>query len=219
MISYRNSSIDSYLQQVRLGVENGKNMPDIAAALAVFGFDTVKMDAGAALLAAAEDLQAVQKQEYGEQFAATSALTEAWRTADKTYSTHRKLAKLALRDEPETQAALLVHERKRETLDSWLGQAGVFYKNVLGDADVLAALGQYNITEPILTDGQTAVVSVATLNAAQEKEKSDAQKATKTRDAALDALDEWYVEFRTLARIALENDSQRLEALGLGTVA
>ncbi len=53
----------------------------------------------------------------------------------------------------------------------------------------------------------------------QEKEKSEAQKATKARDAALDALEEWYTEFRELAQIALEDDSQQLEALGMGSVA
>ena len=57
------------------------------------------------------------------------------------------------------------------------------------------------------------------LNAVQEKEKSEAQKATKARDAALDALEEWYVEFRELAQIALEDDAQRLEALGMGSIA
>ena len=62
------------------------------------------------------------------------------------------------------------------------------------------------------------MVAVATLNASQEKEKSEAQKATKARDKALDNLDEWYVEFRELARIALEDDAQQLEALGLGSI-
>ncbi|MCB8923488.1 MAG: hypothetical protein H6662_18025 [Ardenticatenaceae bacterium] len=218
MIAYRNDKIDNYLQQVRLGIENGRNIPDIAAALAIYGTDSLKMDAGAALFATAEELQAIQVKEYSEQYSATAALTEAWHATDKTYSTHRKLAKLALRDDPEAQAAIFVNQPKKKTLDAWLGQAGVFYKNLLGDADMLAAMGQYNITHMMLTEAQTAVVHVANLNAAQEKEKSEAQKATKTRDAALDALDEWYSEFRTLARIALEDDPQLLEALGLGAI-
>ncbi|MBK7178098.1 MAG: hypothetical protein IPH82_13075 [Chloroflexi bacterium] len=62
------------------------------------------------------------------------------------------------------------------------------------------------------------MTAVANLNASQEKEKSQAQKATKARDKALDDLDEWYVEFRELARIALEDDAQQLEALGLGSI-
>lgn len=212
-------NINSFLQQVRLGVENAQNVPAISDALALYGFDAARIQAGADLLAAAENLQAAQVKEYGEQYQATAALNEAQAAADKLYGLHRRLAKLALRDEPEAQKALLLHERKKESLDPWLGQAGVFYKNALGDPDVLAALAKYNITEAQLLEGQTAVVAVATLNAVQEKEKSEAQRATKERDAALDALDDWYLEFRELAQIALEDDAQRLEALGLGSVA
>jgi len=210
--------IDGFLQRVRLGIDNGQRAQEIADALAVYGFDAARMAEGAALLATAEDLQAVQKREYSEQYVATSALNNAFATADKVFSTHRKLAKLALRDEPEVQTRLMLNQHKKQALDPWLGQAGVFYKNILAEPELLAAMGKYNITAQILQEGQAAVVNVANLNADQEKEKSEAQKATQTRNEALDALDEWYVEFRTVARIALEDDPQRLEALGLGPI-
>ena len=218
MIAYKTGNIDNYLQQVRLAIQNGQTA-DIAAALAVYGYDAAKLSAGTPLLAAAEALQAVQKKEYSEQYSATTTLGNAWKAADKTYATHRKLAKLALRDDPDGQKALMLHEHKAKTLNPWLGQAGVFYKNLLESDDLLAAMAVYNITAQMLTDARDAVVQVAGFNGDQEREKSEAQKATKTRDAALDALDVWYSEFRTLARIALEDDPQQLEALGLGTVA
>lgn len=218
MATKRKDSIDSFLQQVRLGIQNAQDVPEIASALAAFGFDAARIQAGADLLATAETLQAVQVKEYSEQYQATTALNEAQAAADKLFGIHRKLAKLALRDDPDAQKALLLHENKKQALDPWLGQAGVFYKNVLGDPDMLAALAKYNVTEAQLLEGQTAVVAVATLNASQEKEKSEAQKATKARDKALDNLDDWYVEFRELSRIALEDDAQRLEALGLGSI-
>jgi len=218
MATKRKDSIDSFLQQVRLGIQNAQDVPEIASALAGFGFDAARVQAGATLLDTAETLQAVQVKEYSEQYQATTTLDAAQAAADKLFGTHRKLAKLALRDDLDAQKALLLHERKKETLDPWLGQAGVFYKNVLGDPDMLAALAKYNVTEAQLLSGQTAVVAVATLNASQEKEKSEAQKATKARDKALDNLDDWYVEFRELSRIALEDDAQRLEALGLGSI-
>lgn len=218
MLAYKTGNIDKYLQQVRLALQNGKT-PDIAAALNVYGYDAAKVSAGEPLLAAAEELQAVQKKEYSEQYAATTVLGEAWKAADKTYATHRKLAKLALSDDPDGQKALMLHEHKAKTLDPWLGQAGVFYKNLLESAEMLAAMAVYNITDLMLIAARDAVVQVAVLNGDQEREKSESQRATKTRDAALDALDVWYNEFRTLARIALEDDPQLLEALGLGTVA
>lgn len=52
----------------------------------------------------------------------------------------------------------------------------------------------------------------------QEKEKGEAQEATQKRDAAIAALDEWLGDFRVVARIALEDIPQLMEALKLGTV-
>lgn len=219
MRSYRRISIDSYLQLVRLGIENAQAVPEIAAALDVYGYGATQFSAGAALLATAASLEAAQKKEYGEQYMATEALRAAWDAADKVYTAHRQLIKLALRDDRKMQATMLVNQPKAKALDAWLKQAMVFYENALSQPAVMAALARYNITEAMIAEGQTAVSDIMPLDAAQEREKSDAQKATKTRDAALDELDYWYTEFRDLARIALAGDGQRLEALGLGTVA
>ena len=54
---------------------------------------------------------------------------------------------------------------------------------------------------------------VAELNSVREREKVEAQQATKDRDAALSALRAWLSEFRAVAKIALADTPQQLEAL------
>jgi hypothetical protein len=212
-------NIDKFLHAARLAVVNAAGVPPIGAALAQFGFDVGRLQEGAALLATAESLQAAQRRRYSEQYVASAALRNAWAAADKTYSAHRTLARLAFHSEPDRRVALLLHTPKKRILDPWLGQAGVFYQNLLGDSEMLAAMARYNITADLLAEAQTAVTQVALLNAAQKKEKANAQQGTRQRDAALDALNAWYVEFRTVARLALADDPQLLEALGFGPVA
>jgi hypothetical protein len=218
VIRLRNN-IDTFLQTVHLAVGNAANVPLISAALAQFGFDDGRIQEGVALLTAAEAAQAAQVQGYSEQYTATATLKSAWAAADKRYSAHRTLARLAFQSEPDRQATLLLHIPKKPTLDAWVGQTGVFYQNLLGDDEMLAAMARYNVTAVDLEAAQTAVQQVAALNAAQEKRKARAQQGTRQRDAALDALHTWYVEFRTVARLALADDPQLLEALGLGRVA
>lgn len=54
-----------------------------------------------------------------------------------------------------------------------------------------------------------------TANAAQQKEKGEAQQATLERAAAFDELDEWMGDYIAVARIALEAKPQFLEKLGV----
>jgi hypothetical protein len=52
---------------------------------------------------------------------------------------------------------------------------------------------------------QEQVAQAFALNSVQEQEKGEAQAATKQRDAAAEALDEWLSDFRVVAKIALTN--------------
>jgi hypothetical protein len=59
------------------------------------------------------------------------------------------------------------------------------------------------------------VEEVENLHIKQLSEKSAAQQATQKRDEAFDELCDWYSDFRGIARIALYDDPQLLEALGI----
>ena len=88
-------NIDEFLNVARVSITNALNTPEILTKIAIYGYVDTRLQEGLALLDAAEAAYAIQKQEYGEQYAATQNLQDAWAEADKTYTAHRKLAKLA----------------------------------------------------------------------------------------------------------------------------
>jgi hypothetical protein len=104
---------------------------------------------------------------------------------------------------------------RKQSIRGWLDQATTFYDNALANEDIQADLARFNITPEVLAEGQAAVEAVARANSQQEQEKGDAQAATAVRDDAVEALDEWMSEFRVAARIALEDEPQQLEKLGI----
>ena len=66
-----------------------------------------------------------------------------------------------------------------------------------------------------MTAANALIPEVEAARAAYLKEKGESQDATTIKDTAFAKLDDWMSEFYAVARIALEDNPQLLEALGL----
>ena len=209
------ATIDQQLAAAGLALNNARSDGDLAGPLAEFGYDAERLTQGWALYEAAVAAQQRFTQEYGEQFTASDAFTVAKDAAQATYSRYVKIARVALKEERGAGAKLALDGRRKRSLAGWLAQARQFYANAQADAEVLAALGQFGVTAEKLAAGQAQVDGVEALAAAQKKETGEAQQATQKRDEALEALDAWMSDFVAIARIALEENPQWLEKLGV----
>ena len=67
--------------------------------------------------------------------------------------------------------------------------------------------------------GQAQIIAVEAAVVAQKQERGDAQQAIHERDAALLAMDRWYSDFIKIARVALAEQPQQLEKLGISVRA
>jgi vacuolar-type H+-ATPase subunit I/STV1 len=211
----KNNTIDSKLLNAQVAIDNALSNTTIKDAMALFGYDEAKLQAGAALYEAAQAAQNKQKQEYGEQFSATDALDTAMSAANQVYMRHVKVARIALRGQRGAAEALQLMGRRQQSYSGWIKQASIFYTNALIDEGVKTALSSFGITEQALQEGQDNVNDVQAKLAAQLKEKGEAQASTQARDESLEDLLDWMSDFVAIARIALENDAQLLEVLGI----
>jgi hypothetical protein len=211
-------SIDERLLAAQVAIDNALGDAPILAALAAFGYDAARLGAGRALYEDALALVNAQKAEYGDQYEASAAVRAAWDAADAAYSASLKVARVALQDDPKAHAALMLGGARKQSLSGWIEQATAFYTNLLGDAGLMAAMAAFGYTQAKLEAEQALVQAVVAANLAQEKEKGEAQDATKQRDAKLDALDAWMSDFKAIAQVALEENAQWLEKLGFGSV-
>jgi len=208
-------NLQEFFSDSRKALFNARNNEVIKTALAEYGITEEKLNLGIAKYEEAVGLDAAQKKEYGEQFEATDELNRSYNTANKMYVRHVKLARLAMDDNRGMQEKLDIIGQRKKTLSGWLHQAKRFYTNALNSEDVLTALAEYNITAEKLQEGQQLVAAVETASNKQFKEKGEAQNATKSRDAAVDDLQNFMGNFIAVARIALEDRPQILEALGI----
>ncbi|MGD1863446.1 MAG: hypothetical protein ACFB0D_02720 [Phormidesmis sp.] len=210
-----NRSIDTFLSGARLAIDNSLNNPQILTAVKDFGYDTKRLNQGKALYNALAAAQLEKSSESGEQISASEAVQAQWETAKKSYLRLVKVARVALKKEGGAISQLALSGKRKESLSGWLSQANQFYQNALSSPAILKALKEFGITDKKLTAGLQEIKAVETANLAQEKEKGEAQAATQKRDAALDAMQDWLSDYRAIAKVALEEEPQLLEGLGV----
>ena len=208
------TSISTLLDEARIATTNAAEVQAIAAALNTYGFTQERLQEGRTLYEAALASNSTKQQQYGNQYDSTAKLNEQLDTLADTYTKHLKIARIAITQPGQAQALSLLGPRKRP-FAARLAQIKQFYTNALSNPDILAALAKYNITKKILEDTQTDIAAVETTSATREQLKGAAQAATQTRNEHLKQLETWMKEFRTIAKIALKDEPQLLESLGI----
>lgn len=198
-----------------MAIENAQANSQVQASLTEFGYTPERIQEGKTLYEQALAAQQTQQAEYGEQIGASATFEDAWSKAKKSYMRLLKIARVAFKGDAGMATKLALNGRRKQSLSGWLLQAKQFYTNALGNSEAMNALGKYGITSGKLEAAQAETQAVEAADLVQEKEKGEAQSATKMRDEALDALDEWLDDFVAIARVALEDEPQLLETMGI----
>ena len=208
-------SINTLLSQAQLAIDNALNNPQILKYLSDFGYSSVRIQQGKKLYNVAAAAQLAQQMEAGEQVSATTVVNDAWENAKKTYSRMIKVARVAFKRNSGVAVQLDLNGTRKKSLSGWLAQANQFYQNALGDRTILSGLKEFGMTEQKLKAGLAELTVVEQANLAQEKEKGEAQAATQTRDTALDELQDWLSDYLAIAKVAMEEEPQLLEGMGI----
>ncbi|RZM82903.1 hypothetical protein [Leptolyngbya iicbica] len=208
-------SIDGLLHDAQVAIDNALTNPEILDALSLFGYTADHLQQGKALYTTALTAQTTQQLEAGEQKSATAELEANRAIAHATYIRCVKIARVAFKRDAGIATQLDLNGERKRNLAGWLAQVNQFYINALANPAVLAGLGNFGITPDKLQAGLAEVKAVEASNLTQEKEKGEAQAATQTRDQALDALQDWLSDYLAIAKVALEDNPQLLESLGV----
>jgi len=207
-------SIEDRLLEAQVAIDNSLNIPTILNAVSAFGYDQPRLQAARALYDAVMVLVAAQKREYGDQYEATAVLQTTWDNADAAYKRTLKVCRILFKGNTGAAAALELSGSRKKSLSGWLEQVPAFYINLLGNADYITALAEFGYDQARLEAEAVLVQAVVDANAAQNKERGEAQDATLARDAKLDELDAWVARYKKVAQLALEESPQMLEQLG-----
>ena len=214
-MSNQKTSMAAFLQDARTLIENAVAAPELAAPLAVFGYDAARLAEGRAIWAEADALAKRQTAGYAGQHGATQSCEESWAAANTAYMKTLKVSRVAFADDAAAVAALKLGGPRKQSLAGWVYQATTFYDNLAADARLVRGLARFGYSRAKL-EAEGRLVDKLRLEAqAQVQQTGGAQASTAARDAKMRELDAWVSDFRTICRVALYESPQELEKLGV----
>lgn len=215
MRSTKSNSTAAILDRYGTALVNVENQPQINAAMAELGYDTAAIAVGKSLLEAANEAIVANYTESNEALQAYDAFAGVKNELDKEYTLLRKKAKVVFSKEPMVLKYLAVSGEKAATYSNWLGDIRKFCKGLLADQALLDKMARLKVGKASLETTLQKCALLDELRAAYLREKGESQNATVMKDEALMRLDDWMREFYAVSRIALDENPQLLEAIGL----
>ena len=206
-------SAEELIAKMRIAFTNAKE-PEILPELETVGITEVILDTYLVDIDNLEHLSQEQKRAYGEQYAETDLFNQKKAEIDTIFTRHRNLAKIAFKGDRQANTTLGIDNPKKVAFAAWFQQVSNFYAQLLANPNFKSQAQAVNIKENDITTMQTALQDVFALKETQKKELGEAQKATDTRDSAIDLLYPKYTQLIAFAKVLFPDD-QTLEKLGV----
>lgn len=214
MATKRTVSEAETLEQYRVALDNAVNQPEIASTMAEFGYDEAIINEGKILLTKTREAFDFNKKEDDETTESYSNFATSKEILTKSYTLHRKKAKVIFKNEPTTLSKLALTGSLPTAYINWLETVKKFYAVASTDTTIQSKLLRLKVTPEEITNAFGFISNLEETRAIYLREKGESQDATKIKDKAFAAIDTWMSEFYAVARIALEDSPQLLESIG-----
>lgn len=206
-------SAEELIQAMKLAFANAAE-PEILAELQTVGITAQKLADYNAQITQIESLSQQQIKEYGEQYEESEKFETKRKEVDAVYRRHFGLLKIAMKGDRQADASLGFSAGRKNAYPAWYEQVNNFYAQIAANPAFLAKAASVGISAADITAQQTALEDLSEIKTNHKKETGEAQKATETRDNAIDELYPAYKDLIDYAKILLKND-QSLEKLGI----
>ncbi|MDF1546465.1 MAG: hypothetical protein P1P88_01495 [Bacteroidales bacterium] len=201
------------LEVTRVRLENAEQQPTISKLLAEYGYGAKKIAEGAAIRAKAEEAYNFKKIEDLESSEAHNKFKALQKKIDEIYSIDRKKGKTVFAKNKDILKRLGVNGSVPESYVKWYETVETYYRACLNDEAILQPQEILKVTSEHCTVVLNMIAEMKLLRTEYLREKGESQEATSIKDNAFSALDDWMREFKSVAKIALIDHPQLLEAL------
>lgn len=203
------------IENYRVALENAKNQPILASTMAEFGYDKAKIDEGWKILEETRTAFDFNNKEDQETIQARADFETKKLALETQYTLDRKKAKVVFRTDEVTIKKLALDGTLPKAYINWVETMRTFYKGIEADKTLQTKLATLKITPESVNEALTKITAMENARAIYLKEIGESQDSTKIKDSAFAKMDNWMRDFNAVAKIAMEDNPQLLESLGI----
>jgi len=179
------------------------------------GYTTERLQQGQAKFIEVDGMVNTQKLEYNEQYEASNIFYFEWKLAKKFFMRTLKFARIAFEGNTKILNDMHANKSRSKRYDVWRVDARAMYDTLLGDDSLINVMLEFGYSIEKLTAEYEDVKKLDTYYNNFMTEKGEAQNSTLIRDEKLQELLVWRGRLVKVARLALEDQPQLLEILGI----
>jgi hypothetical protein len=209
----KNVKLSTILEECRIMTVNAAD-PTISSALLPYGYNSKRIQSGIELYNENALSFQIQKKEYTEQYDATNAFVSAFETNRKAFSNYCKIARIAFRNKIEGMSLIPVNT-KIVVYSEWKIPASAFFNGILSSEILCEEMAKFGVSSEMLNNEINNLSSLELLSQKRFIEEGEAQTATENRNRKFNQLRQYCSDLRTIAKIALDDNPQQLEKMGI----
>ncbi len=208
-------SISELLNSAQIAISNTLNDDQILNIVSKYGYTQEKLNEGKQLYETALEAVNNQKKMAGSQFLATENLKKVEKIAREAYLNFSKVARAVFDNDRALLAQLGITGKMPLKTADFITLGYNVFNNAINTPEILNSLSHFGYDLPKLNSEKQKIIDFDHANQRQEAAKGAAQQATKVQEEALKNLDKWLSQYVKIAKVALSENKQLLEKLGL----
>ena len=209
------NSEPKFLERARVALTNAKSHDKIKVSLAEYGVDDAKIDEGWETYDTAKNSWEYNQKENAEAKIASNNYKKELEEFETVFKTHRDKTLTFFKKQPEIIIRLNISGKFPTNYRAFFDKTKQYYQTIKDNEEIQTKLSLIKVTPEVVDKCLLKHQSLLTKRAEYEKESGESQEATKSKNAALLELKDWMEDFDNIAKVALYDEPQLLEALGI----
>ena len=211
------ATFEKSLGLAQTALRNAIDDPKLYSRLAFYGYGLEQLQEGLMLCETVANLQQSQNDTRFNKITIKQNFQEHWLEAKFQFQRDLHVARFVFGKDEDTSSALQLNGKYGTNFDTWYKHAKNFYFSLRNKPELQAAVASKGLTSDRIEQGIERLAQLEADRRATQAHKGSSSDSRAQRDEAFQKLKRWMVKFRTVARVAFDEQPNLLASLGIPT--